>query len=75
MLLTHMFSSLGECNRFHAVETLPTGSYVVPFWVCYNFLVRDFYILPKKELHFRFWVRISSKLWVEGWGNLAPKVP
>ena len=32
---------------------LPKGSYVVPFWVCYGFLVRDYNIVPKKELHRR----------------------
>ena len=31
----------------------PKGSNVVPFWVCYGFLVRDYNILPKKELHRR----------------------
>ena len=35
---------------------LPKGSYVVPFWVCYCFLVRDYSILPKNELHRRVWV-------------------
>ena len=28
---------------------LPKGSNVVPFWVCYGFWVRDYYILPKKR--------------------------
>ena len=32
------------------------GSYVVPFWVCYVFLVRDYNVLPQKELHRRVWV-------------------
>ena len=35
---------------------LPKGSNVVPFWVCYGFLVWDQNILPKKELHRRVWV-------------------
>ena len=38
------------------VSYLPKRSYVVPFWVCYGFLVRDYSILPKKELHRRLWV-------------------
>ena len=38
------------------LQGLPRGSYVVPFWVCYGFLVRDYNILPKKELHRRVWV-------------------
>ena len=35
---------------------IPKGSNVVPFWVCYGFWVRDYNILPKKELHRRVWV-------------------
>ena len=35
---------------------LPKGSNVVPFGVCYGFVVRDYTILPKKELHRRVWV-------------------
>ena len=39
------------------LKILPKGSYVVPFWVCYGFfLVRDYNILPKKELHRRVWL-------------------
>ena len=38
------------------IESLPKGSNVVPFWVCYGFWVRDYNILPKKELHRRVWV-------------------
>ena len=38
---------------------LPKGSYVVPFWVCYGFLVRNYNILPKKELHRRVWVDVG----------------
>ena len=46
--------------------TLPKGSNVVPFWVCYGFWVRDYNILPKKELHWSPWVnpkdwRMSAK--------------
>ena len=37
-------------------ESLPNGSNVVPFWVCYGFWVRNYNILPKKELHRRVWV-------------------
>ena len=32
------------------------GANVVPFWVCVDFWVRDYNILPKKELHRRVWV-------------------
>ena len=35
---------------------IPKGSNVVPFWVCYGFGVRDYNILPEKELHRRVWV-------------------
>ena len=38
------------------LKGLCKGSYVVPFGVCYGFLVRDYSILPKKELHKRVWV-------------------
>ena len=38
------------------MKGLPKGSYVVPFWVCYVFLIGDCNILPKKELHRRVWV-------------------
>ena len=34
----------------------PKGSYVVPFWVCYSVFVRDYNLLPQKELYWRFWV-------------------
>ena len=34
----------------YAILLPPTGSYVAPFWVWYGFLVRDYTILPKKEL-------------------------
>ena len=37
---------------------LPKGSNVVPFCVCYGFWVRDYNILPQKELHSRVWVGI-----------------
>ena len=37
-------------------RSLPKSSNVVPFGVCYGFLVRDCNILPKKELHRRVWV-------------------
>ena len=49
-----------------ASQGLPKGSYVVPFWVCY---VRDFNILPKKELHRRVWVGsrvLAAKVLVKG---------
>ena len=36
--------------------TLPKGSNVVPFWVCYGFGVKDYNMLPKKELHWSPWV-------------------
>ena len=35
---------------------IPKGSNVVPFWYVMVFLVRDYNILPKKELHRRVWV-------------------
>ena len=35
---------------------LPKGSDVVPCFLFYGFLVRDYYIRPKKELHRRVWV-------------------
>ena len=38
---------------------VPKGSNVVPFWVCYDVLVRDYNGLPKKELHRRVWVGFS----------------
>ena len=34
----------------------PKGSYAVPLWVCYVFLVKDYNLLHKRELHRRFWV-------------------
>ena len=37
---------------------------MVPFWVCYGFLVRDYNILPKTELHI-VWVS-TYRLWVLG---------
>ena len=37
-------------DDFHV---LPRASNVVPFWVCYVFLVRAYTILRKKELHRR----------------------
>ena len=39
---------------------LPKGFYVVPFWVCYVFWVRDYNILPQKEQHWRVWVVMHS---------------
>ena len=42
------------------LRDLPKGSYVVPFWVCYGFLVRDDNILPKKELHRMVWVGFAA---------------
>ena len=47
------------CTGF---PTLPKGSYVVPFGVCYGFMVRGYDILPRKELHWRFWVGMSHML-------------
>ena len=35
---------------------LPKGCYVVPFGVCYGFLLRGYTILAQAELHCRFWV-------------------
>ena len=43
-------------------RSLPKGSYVVPFWVCYGFLVRDLDILPKKELRRRVWVESRAHM-------------
>ena len=38
------------CRSFKLrVQGIPKGSYVVPFWVCYGFLVRDYNILPKRN--------------------------
>ena len=45
-----------EKEAGNSVRALPKGSYVVLFWVCYGFLVREYNILPKKELHRRVWV-------------------
>ena len=42
--------------------TLPKGPNVVPFWVCYGFWVRDYNILPKKELHRRVWLNPMIQL-------------
>ena len=38
---------------------LSKGSNVVPFWACHGSWVRDYSLLPKKELHRRFWVTVS----------------
>ena len=49
-----------------AVECLvgqPKGSYVVPFWAFSGFLIRNFSILPKKELHRRVWVGMCVEAW------------
>ena len=32
-------------------EPVGGDSYVVPFWLCLLFLIRDYNLLPKKELH------------------------
>ena len=40
---------------------IPKGSNVVPFGVCYVFLVRGYNVLPKKKLRRRVWVVIRSK--------------
>ena len=45
----------GESSS-RVVQGLPKGSNVVPFWDLYGFWVRDYNILPKKELHWRVWV-------------------
>ena len=56
----HGVAGLGFKGSGFRVWGLPKGSYVVPFWVCYGsamvFLVTDYNILPKKELHRRVWV-------------------
>ena len=58
---------------------LPKGSNVVPYWVCYGFLLRDYNILPKKELHRRVWVvsfvlvRVFRGVKVEHWRDVVAK--
>ena len=51
-----IFWSLGSLISLTGTPRLPKGSNVVPFGVCYGFLVRDYNILPRKELHRRVWV-------------------
>ena len=45
--------------EYVGVILLPKGSNVVPFWVCYVFVVRDCNRLPKKELHRRVLVNCT----------------
>ena len=62
--IIHFF---GPCSLFRGEglrsgdKSIPKGSNVVPFWVCYGFLVRDYNILSKKELRRRVWVEIGLK--------------
>ena len=49
--------------RVCSLFDLRKGSNVVPFWVCYGFWVRDYNIVPKKELHWSPWVGV---LWFLG---------
>ena len=61
--LNHRPGTPGELLNAHYLKTiagkrytLTKGSNVVPFWVCYGFLVKDYNVPPKKELHRRVWV-------------------
>ena len=53
-------------HRYHytidLTHKLPKTSYVVPFWFCYGFLVRDRNLLPKKGTHRGVWVGLTSRV-------------
>ena len=49
----------GSGLGFRAPKSIPKGSNVAPFWVCYVFVVRDYTRLPQQELHRRVWVNIT----------------
>ena len=50
----------GRIRRYYYYNELPKGSNVVVFGFVMGFWVRDYNILPKKELHWRVWVMRTS---------------
>ena len=55
------FASCISKPKFRRMVTVPYcslthGLLCSPFWVCNGFVVRDYNILPDKELHRRSWV-------------------
>ena len=50
-------SPRAEGVQLHTLRaSIPKGSNVVPFWLLTYFLLRDYNILPKKELLLSLWV-------------------
>ena len=48
--------------------SIPKGSHVLPFGVCYGFWVREYDLVPKKELLRRVWV---MTIWIFCVGGLG----
>ena len=61
-----IFNHLDSAHRNHTGNfgrLVPKGCYVVPFGLL-CFLVRDYHIQPRKELHRRFWVTIQASIFL-----------